>query len=73
MEFELHFTQPIGGVFAIDAADIDGPSVCVVRVEVGWAIGGVEGRGDTAEDCGEKVSAEKGGVAERGAYRKVCR
>ena len=32
MEFELHFSEPVGGVVAVDATDVDGPLVGVFGV-----------------------------------------
>lgn len=52
VELELDFAQPVGDVFAVDAADVDGPLVRVVGVYTGGAVGGVEGFGDAAVDCG---------------------
>ena len=71
MQFELDFAQPVGDVFAVDAAHVDGPLVCVVWVYAGGAVGGVEGFGDAAVDCGDGLALSRSGRRERGGnYRK---
>lgn len=52
MELELHFAQPVGYVFALDALDEDAPLVGVVWGSVGGFVIGVEGDGFAAEDFG---------------------
>lgn len=51
MEFELDFFEPVGYVFAVYSADVDGPLVRVVCVDAGGAVVGVEGFGNAAVDC----------------------
>ena len=46
----MHLFEPVGNVFVVYAAYVDGPLVCVVRVEAGGAVGRVEGFGDGAVD-----------------------
>ena len=52
MQFELDFFEPVGDVFAVDAADEDGPLVRVLGVDVGGSVGRVEGFGYAAIDWG---------------------
>ena len=53
VQLELHFAQPVGDVFAVDAAHVDGPLVRVVWVYARGAVGRVEEFGDAAVDCGD--------------------
>ena len=64
MQFELHFAEPVGDVFAVDAAHVDGPLVRVVGVYAGGAVGGVEGFGDAAVDCGDCQLGDLSGEGE---------
>ena len=52
MQLELYFLEPVGYVGVVNAADVDGPFVRVVGVGGGFAVGGVDGFGDGAVDCG---------------------
>lgn len=52
VQLELHFAEPVGDVLAVDATDIDGPSVGVVGVEVGRSVSGVEGSSYATKDWG---------------------
>jgi hypothetical protein len=52
VELELHFTEPVGYVFAVDAFDEDAPLVGVVGGSVGRFVVGVEGVRFAAEDFG---------------------
>ena len=58
MELELDFAEPVGDVFAVDAADVDGPLVGVFGVDVWGAVGGVEGFGDASIDYDRLVSSK---------------
>ena len=53
MKLELDFAEPIGYVFAVNATDIDGPLVGVLGVDVGRAVGGIEGFSCTTVDYSE--------------------
>ena len=69
MQLELHFFEPVGDVFVVDAADEDGPLVRVFGADAGWAVAGVEGLGDGAVDCWGSVrgccGGEEGGRTNR--------
>ena len=50
MELELYFAKPVGGIFTIDAANVDAPFVGVVGIEIWGAVVRIEGGCSAAED-----------------------
>jgi hypothetical protein len=51
MEFELDFLEPVGYIRAINTADEDFPTMCVVGRGIFGAVCGVKGYGFRADDC----------------------
>ena len=48
MKLELNFLEPVGYVFTVDAADIDGPCMGVIRTNIGRAFVRINGFGYAA-------------------------
>ena len=72
MELELDFAKPVGYVFAVNTADVDGPLMGVLGVDVRRAVGGIEGFSDAAVDYAPSESL-RCWLEDRRAYRKVYR
>jgi hypothetical protein len=51
MEFELYFLEPVGYIGAVDTANKDFPTVCMVGGGILGTVCGTKRRGFRANDC----------------------
>ena len=55
MKLELDFAKPVGDIFTVDTADENGPLMGMLGVDIGRAVGGIEGFSNAAVDCVRQI------------------